>query len=78
MSLQFDYEFIFSSGAFEQAVYDACNIPDILGGRQAAIEDTVREVQKIFDNKFLNLNKFSTFIEYGNKNYRVTVSNPTV
>lgn len=76
MSLPTDYEFIFPSGSFDQAVYNACTVPDTLGGRQGVIEDTVAQVQKIFDNKFLNLNKFSTFVEYGGKNYQVTVSNP--
>jgi hypothetical protein len=76
MSLSFDYEFIFTSGSFDQTVYSTCTIPDTLGGRKVVIERTVREVQNIFNNNVLNLHKFSTFVEHGNKNYKVTVTNP--
>ena len=76
MATTFDYEFEFTSGAFEQATYDACTIPDTLGGRQGVIESTVTQVQSIFNNNVLNLHKFSTFVEYDNKHYKVTVTNP--
>jgi len=72
----FNYEFIFTSGSFDQRVYNACTVPDTLGGRQAVIESTIAEVQNVFNNNVLNLHKFSTFAEYGNKNYKVTVTNP--
>jgi hypothetical protein len=76
MSLSFDYEFIFPTGSFDQTIYNACTIPDTLGRRQSIIESTVTEVQNIFKNNVLNLHKFSTFVEYNNKNYKVTVTNP--
>jgi len=72
----FNYEFIFTSGSFDQRVYNACTVPDTLGGRQAVIESTIAEVQNVFNNNILNLHKFSTFVEYGNKSYKVTVTNP--
>jgi hypothetical protein len=76
MSLSFDYEFSFPSGSFNQTIYNACTIQDKLGGRQAIIEGKVVEVQNIFNNNVLNLHRFSTFVEYDNKNYKVTVINP--
>lgn len=76
MATNFDYEFDFSSGSFDQAVYDACTIPDTLGGRQAIIEGIVAEIQSLFNNTVLNLHKFSTFVEHDTKTYKVTVTNP--
>lgn len=78
MSTTFDYEFVFPTGSFDQAVYDACTIQDVLGGRQQVIQDTVAQIQNIFNNmSSLNLHQFSTFAEYENKNYKVTVANPS-
>jgi hypothetical protein len=76
MATTVDYEFIFPSGSFNQTVYDECTIPDTLGGRQPLIESTVTEIQGLFNNTVLNLHRFSTFIEHGGKNYKVTVTNP--
>lgn len=72
----FDYEFVFSSGVFDQVEYDKCAIPDNVGDRQQVIESTVVQIQNIFNNSVLNLHKFSTFVEHGTKNYKVTVTNP--
>jgi hypothetical protein len=78
MSTTFDYEFVFSTGVFDQVVYDACTIQDTLGGRQQVIQDTVAQIQNIFNNmSSLNLHQFSTFAAYENKNYKVTVANPS-
>lgn len=76
MATTFDYEFNFTSGSFEQEVYDNCTIPDTLGGRQDVIEATIINIQAVFDNNVLNLHKFSTFVEYDNYIYKVTVTNP--
>lgn len=77
MSTTFDYEFVFSTGSFDQVVYDACTIPDIGGGRQQLIQDKVTQIQNIFNNMVsLNLHQFSTFATYEDKNYKVTVANP--
>jgi hypothetical protein len=77
MAAVFDYEFIFPTGSFVQAVYNACTIPDTLGSRQGVIERTVKEIQGIFNNNVLNLHKFSTFVDYDKKSYKVTVTNPS-
>lgn len=78
MSEVFEYEFVFPSGSFSQDVYNACPIPDNVGDRQQVIEDTVSQVQNIFNNmSALNLHKFSTFAQHDNKNYKVTVTNPS-
>lgn len=78
MSTTFDYEFIFPAGSFDQAVYDACPIEDALGGRKQVIQDTVTQIQNIFNNMIsLNLHQFSTFASYENMNYKVTVANPS-
>lgn len=71
-----DYEFVFPSGSFDQTVYDACVIPDLVGDRPQVIQDTVVQIQGIFNNSVLNLHKFSTFVEHGTNNYKVTVTNP--
>lgn len=73
---EFDYEFVFPSGAFNQAVYDECTIPDTLGGRQAVIEGKVDNIVSLFNNDVLNLHRFSTFVDYDDKKYKVTVTNP--
>ena len=44
-STNFDYEFIFHNGVFEQTIYNQCTIPDTLGNRQAAIEGLVSTIQ---------------------------------
>lgn len=73
----FDYEFVFPSGSFSEVEYNKCTIPDPSGGRQQVIQDTVAQIQNIFNNmSALNLNQFSTFAEYDEKRYKVTVSNP--
>ncbi len=71
-----DYEFIFPSGSFDQTVYNACTIPDLVGDRQQVIQDTVAQIQSVFNNSVLNLHIFSTFVEHGTNNYKVTVTNP--
>lgn len=77
MSTSFDYEFVFPDGVFSQTVYDACTIEDVVGGRQAVIQDTVSQIQNIFNNmSALNLHQFSTFAHYENNTYKVTVANP--
>ena len=50
-----DYEFVFPSGSFDQTVYDACVIPDLVGDRAQVIQDTVVQIQGIFNNSVLNL-----------------------
>lgn len=71
-----DYEFVFASGNFTQEEYDACPVADLVGDRQEVIEGTVSQIQSLFNNTVLNLHKFSTFVEHGTKNYKVTVTNP--
>ena len=72
----FDYEFVFPSGSFDQTVYNECTIPDLVGDRQQVIESTVSQIQNIFNNTVLNLHNFSTFVEHGTNNYKVSVTNP--
>lgn len=76
MATTFDYEFIFPSGSFDQTVYNACTIPDTLGGRQALIEATVLEINGLFNSPVLNIHQFSTFVDYGGKTYKVTSTDP--
>jgi hypothetical protein len=71
-----DYEFVFASGVFTQTEYDACPVADVVGDRQQVIEGTVAQIQNLFNNTVLNLHKFSTYVEHGTKNYKVTVTNP--
>ena len=77
-STNFDYEFIFHNGVFEQTIYNQCTIPDTLGNRQAAIEGLVSTIQALFNNKFLNLHIFSSFVDNNNKRYKVTVTDTNV
>lgn len=76
MSTSFDYEFIFPDGVFNQTVYDVCTIEDTVGGRNVVIQDTVTKIQNIFHTmNALKVRKFSTFANYENVTYKVTVDN---
>ena len=77
MSTNFDYEFIFPTGAFDQTIYNACTIPDNLGTRQVAIQELIVTIQALFNNNALNLHKFSSFIDNDIYRYKVTVTDPT-
>ena len=71
-----DYEFEFSSGQFDQQVYDECFIPDVIGDRQSLVEGAVESIKGLLGNPALNLHKFSTYIQHDDKNYKITVTNP--
>jgi hypothetical protein len=73
-SLNFDYEFNFTNGIFEQSIYDNCNIQDPIGDRQQIIENKVLEIIAIFNN-LPNLNKFSTFVNHDSTRYKITLNN---
>lgn len=70
----YDYEFDFTSGSFDQTVYDECTLPDNLSTRQSEIESKVNQIVSIFSN-LPNLNKFSTFYDDGTYRYKITVTN---
>jgi hypothetical protein len=72
-SLDFDYEFIFTSGSFDQVVYDNCTLLDS-GTRQAVVESTISEIQTIFIN-VPGVREFSTFVNVDNYRYKITVRN---
>lgn len=70
----FKYEFNFTNGVFEQVIYDKCDIKDNIGGRQIIIENMVLEILTIFKN-IPGLHIFSTFVNYDNINYKITLKN---
>jgi len=71
-----DYEFVFPSGSFDQAIYDACDIVDTVGDRQAVVEEKVVTIQGMFSLSSLKVHKFSLSFDHADKHYKVTVSNP--
>lgn len=75
--LQFNFEFIFSSGSFDQNVYNQCTLPDETGTRLQDIKNTISEVQAIFIN-VPGLNVFSTFLQEPNYRFKITVNNHKV
>jgi hypothetical protein len=73
-SLDFDYEFIFTSGNFDQLVYNNCILLDNSNTRQNIVEFTISEIQTIFIN-LPRIQNFSTFINVDGKKYKITVCN---
>ena len=71
--LQFNYEFIFSSGSFDQSVYNQCTLPDETGTRLQDIKNTIFEIQAIFIN-VPGLHVFSTFLQESNYRFKITVN----
>lgn len=72
--LTFTYEFNFTNGIFEQSIYDNCDIPDPNNLRQPIIENMVSEILTIFTN-VPGLHIFSTFVNYENVKYKITLNN---
>lgn len=68
----FDYEFIFI-GSFNLTTYLKCNIKDIIGNRSSIIQNKCIQLQITF-NKVLGSRIFSTFAEYDNKIYKITLN----
>lgn len=73
-TIPFDYEFIFTTGSFDLTTYLKCNIIDIIGNRLSIIQNICLQLQITF-NKTLGSRIFSTFVEYGNKVYKITIIN---
>jgi hypothetical protein len=73
-NLEFEYEFNFVNGLFEQTIYDNYQIVDTTGTRQTIIENMVDEVLKIFTN-VPGLNIFSTFVTVNSVKYKISVKN---
>ena len=75
--LQFNFEFIFSLGSFDQNVYNQCILVDERGTRLQDIKNIISEIQTIFIN-VPGLHVFSTFLQEPNYRFKVTVSNHKV
>lgn len=76
MSLDYDYEFIFPNSIFQQNIYNLCTITlstELNTERQLLIENKVYEIQTVFNN-IPGIRIFSTFLETGDKKYKITVS----
>jgi len=73
--VEFDYEFIFNKDTFDVNVYNACTIPDVTGGRQNVIEQQLNVMSHILSNSLPNLKVFSSFIDYNDYKYKITVNN---
>ena len=72
--LDYDYEFIFSTGIFDIDIYNQCSLPDVSNTRQTLISDAVDVINRIFIN-VPGLHQFSTFIDDDSYRYKVTVIN---
>jgi hypothetical protein len=70
-----DYEFIFNKNSFDMNVYNACTIPDVSGGRQSIIEEQLQVMSSILTHTLPNLKVFSSFIDYNDYKYKITVNN---
>jgi hypothetical protein len=72
--LQFDYEFIFTSGSFDSTVYNLCTLEDTTGTRLNDVKNVVLEIQRIF-TELSGLHIFSTFLQQNQYRYKITVNN---
>lgn len=73
-ALNFDYEFIFTSGAFDSNVYNLCTLEDTTGNRLNDVKNVILEIQRIF-TQLPGLNIFSTFLQQNQYRYKITVKN---
>jgi len=72
--LHFDYEFIFTSGCFDQDIYNQCTIPDTTGTRLQDIENLIIKIQEIC-KEVPGLHIFSTFFKEDPHMFKITVNN---
>jgi len=73
-TLDFDYEFIFTSGTFDLSVYNLCTLEDTTGTRLNDVTNVVLEIQRIF-SQLPGLNIFSTFLVQNQYRYKITLNN---
>ena len=70
--LDFDYEFIFTSGEFDSTVYNLCTLEDNIGTRLNDVKNVILEIQRIF-TQLPGLHIFSTFLQQSQYRYKITV-----
>jgi hypothetical protein len=67
-----DYEFIFPSVNYDQTIYDQCNIPDPTGKRQHVVQNFIEQLNFML-TQMPGVHNFSTFFNYLDKRYKVTL-----
>lgn len=72
--LIFDYEFIFTSGLFDQNIYNVCTLADTTGTRLNDVKNTILEIKGIL-KEMPGLHIFSTFLQLNQSRYKITVYN---
>lgn len=72
--LNFDYEFIFTSGLFNLTVYNLCTLQDTTNTRLNDVKNVIIEIQKIFKD-LPGLHIFSTFLQQNQYRYKITLYN---
>jgi hypothetical protein len=73
-TLDFDYEFIFTSGTFDSCVYNLCTLKDTTGNRLNDVKNVILDIQRIF-TQLPGLHIFSTFLQQNQYRYKITVNN---
>ena len=68
----YDYEFIFPSVNYDQTIYDQCIIPDPTGKRQPFVQNFIEQI-KFMLIQIPGVHNFSTFFNYQDKRYKITL-----